>query len=1040
MGQVTPLPIALRAYLVPDQGWPQHRGPDEVLGWSESMLILDTETTTDPSQQFTFGSFRQGHIDRHGAFVCLEEGLIVDDALSVRDPAGYACLEAYVATHRPASTNPMSPDLLLWSRRQFLRERLWPAIRGGTLIVGFNLPFDLTRLSLYAAPARGKMFAGGFSLAMFEYDAGGGRRHMDPHRPRFRFKAIDGKRSLMGFARRKGGSAKENGGRAEARGRLLDLRHLVFALTDKKLSLEGAAKVFGLPDQKLPIVTHGVISEAYIDYNRQDVALTVQVLEAAKVEWDRHPIEVAPDRVMSPAGMAKGYLHRLGLILPMRKFKIPPEILGAAQVAYFGGRTEVRVRRVPVPVAYVDFRSMYPTVNALMQMWDVVTAAHLDFVPDTAGVQHLMASLTLEQIGSPAIWPNLRFFAKVLPKGDVLPVRAEYDPTRQGTSIGVNPLWSDTPIWFAGPDLVASWLATGQVPDILEVVRMVPVGRQRGLRPVKLRGQIQIDPASEDFFRRVIELRHELSDWRDLPDEERDRLVRLLKVLANSGSYGIFAELNPQPLLSSPVPATVYGLAEGVPTSTQRLEEPGEFWCAPMASLTTAAARLMLALLERRVTDAGGQIAFGDTDSAAIVSTKTGGLVPCPGGPTRMRNGEDAIRALSWDAVDAIVASFTSLNPYDKEFVSGSILRVEKQNFDASGMRRTVFGYAISAKRYALFTKERRGGITVVDAKEHGLGHLMNPLGTGVKGRAWIAELWKVLILQALGRPLRLPAWVDRPAMTRITVSTVSLWLPYRDWNRGKSFADQVKPMNFGLSLTIAAGGHPAGADPQRFHLVGIFEKDPSKWLEMEYMDRYSGKTYQIGVGRTTPGTRVQIKSVRDVIEEYAVHPEPKSLGPDGEPCGRATIGLLQRRSVHVSGIVYIGKESNALEEVEQGLVHAIEEVQPRLHAAAVCDWDLVVLPVLRRIPLQRLVEITGLGSRVIRYYWDGERHPSPEVEVQLRAEAVRWARRAIRRKRLPDEEGQVAERLLALVDQEGLRRPPPQQRRRRRPSQQAKS
>jgi hypothetical protein len=57
----------------------------------------------------------------------------------------------------------------------------------------------------------------------------------------------------------------------------------------------------------------------------------------------------------------------------------------------------------------------------------------------------------------------------------------------------------------------------------------------------------------------------------------------------------------------------------------------------------------------------------------------------------------------------------------------------------------------------------------------------------------------------------------------------------------------------------------------------------------------------------------VQVKSIRDVILEYRVHPEPKSLGPDGRPCGRATIGLLQRRPVRVGAIVYIGKESNAL-------------------------------------------------------------------------------------------------------------------------------
>ena len=49
----------------------------------------------DPSQRLMFGSFRQGHFDAHGAFVCLEEGLIYDDALPEFDPKGYECLVAY---------------------------------------------------------------------------------------------------------------------------------------------------------------------------------------------------------------------------------------------------------------------------------------------------------------------------------------------------------------------------------------------------------------------------------------------------------------------------------------------------------------------------------------------------------------------------------------------------------------------------------------------------------------------------------------------------------------------------------------------------------------------------------------------------------------------------------------------------------------------------------------------------------------------------------------------------------------------------------
>jgi hypothetical protein len=37
------------------------------------------------------------------------------------------------------------------------------------------------------------------------------------------------------------------------------------------------------------------------------------------------------------------------------------------------------------------------------------------------------------------------------------------------------------------------------------------------------------------------------------------------------------------------------------------------------------------------------------------------------------------------------------------------------------------------------------------------------------------------------------------------------------------------------------------------------------------------------------------------------------------DTCERQTVGLLQRRHVQIDGIRYIGKESNALEEVEAG-------------------------------------------------------------------------------------------------------------------------
>jgi hypothetical protein len=86
-------------------------------------------------------------------------------------------------------------------------------------------------------------------------------------------------------------------------------------------------------------------------------------------------------------------------------------------------------------------------------------------------------------------------------------------------------------------------------------------------------------------------------------------------------------------------------------------EEPGECCFPPIAACITAAARLMLTLLERCVTEDGGSWMFCDTDSMAIVATPTGGLHTCPGGPHRLPDGTDAVQALSYAQVDAISRS-----------------------------------------------------------------------------------------------------------------------------------------------------------------------------------------------------------------------------------------------------------------------------------------------------------------------------------------------------------------------------------------------
>ena len=63
-----------------------------------------------------------------------------------------------------------------------------------------------------------------------------------------------------------------------------------------------------------------------------------------------------------------------------RQRNFPKAFLGHAQSAFFGGRTSAHIRKVPVPIVYTDFLSMYTTVNSLMDLWRFVTARKITVV------------------------------------------------------------------------------------------------------------------------------------------------------------------------------------------------------------------------------------------------------------------------------------------------------------------------------------------------------------------------------------------------------------------------------------------------------------------------------------------------------------------------------------------------------------------------------------------------------------------------------------------------------------------------------------
>jgi hypothetical protein len=502
------------------------------------------------------------------------------------------------------------------------------------------------------------------------------------------------------------------------------------------------------------------------------------------------------------------------------------------------------------------------------------------------------------------------------------------------------------------------------------------------LRPVCLRGEVEIDPHQDDAFGRVIEERKRLAQRDGLDADQRALLGEALKVIANSGSYGINAEMTRLETGANKDEVKVWSLGEPFTLKQDAVEEPGRYSFPPLAAVTTASARLMLALLEHCLSEVGGSYAFGDTDSLAIVATPAGGLVPCPGGDLRMSDGNPGIRALSFAQVEAIAERFRALSPYDREPIPGSILEVEGINFDEQARRRQLYAYAISAKRYCLYVLTDDDP-QIVKASEHGLGHLLNPTDPESDERDWIREAWRLIVCDALGVQYNEPGWLDRPALSKLAITSPAMLRPFEDYNQARTARARVRPGSFVLTAQVAPFGYPADVDPGRFRLIAPYETNPGRWRELSWLNLYDGAEYLLAFDGDPAPDVVRAKTYRDVIGLYATQPEPKSSGPDGKPCRRNSDGLLRRRPVSMSTLSLIGKESNKLEEREAGLIGCLDDVLSTYDGGR-DTWAELVRPALADLPTSVLTERSGLDPRTIQRIRTGKTTPHSRNQAAL--------------------------------------------------------
>lgn len=883
MSETDKLPIAVRAYSerVGQRPRSTGRGNDEPADWT---LVFDTETTTDAAQRLRFGAYQVRRGDK-----LVEAGLFHDPSLGVTE----------VETLRAFATGR---NLVCRSRAEFA-DKVFFRIgydRRGT-IVGFNLPFDISRIAVDHAPARLSM-RGGFSFKLSELTT----------QPRVRVKHLSRTMALIDFASPREnptsrGSRKRGLMTSKRSGFFVDVATIAAAMLSDRFTLARLCERLGTRTRKMLDAEHGAaLSEAYLEYACTDVQATWECFAALRDQYAKHSLSTPLHRVLSEASVGKGYMKDMGVSPFLEKQPdFPRSLMGQIMSAYFGGRSEVRWRRTVKRVLYCDFKSMYPTVNALMGLWRFVIAKETRWRDATADARGFLSGVTVDAMADRSAWTALTTLVRVRPDSDLFPVRARYRDAQMHT-IGLNYLTCSSDLWVTLADCIAAKLLSGKTPDVLEAIRFEPSEPQEGLKAIDLFGDpaYRVDPVEGDVFARLVDLRDEAK-------AERNPIQQPIKIVANATSYGIFIEVQRDDLPDDEGVA-IYG-----PSGTRRLiqttavEQPGRFFHPLLGVLITGAARLMLALAERKVLDAGLDWAFCDTDSLAIVKP------------------DDLSEAEFVERTRAVVDFFEPLNPYKK---SGTILKIEDTNF-APGTEdlQPLYCFAISAKRYALFNFDKHGRPIIRKASAHGLGHFLAPYPEGDAPKSipeptvplseigvdrWHYDLWFTIVEAALGAHpkkvgLDYHSALSLPALTRFGVSSPALERWMATWNAPRAYADRVKPFGFMTTFQPRA--------TQRTEPVAEAEASrrgrPSKRAQVRPIapfNRGSAEAVASAFDHETgePVRANQLKTYAEALAQYHLHPEDKFLGGDYWDNGRT-----QRRHVIATGVRLIGKEANKWED-----------------------------------------------------------------------------------------------------------------------------
>jgi len=654
--------IFLRAYTKPKKVKKKRKLEREAYKEHKIVFVFDTETTTDIKQDLKIGFF-QIYVNRF----LIHEGFFYK-TLSKKEKD---ILFQYSRKNK----------IEIYSLSQFIYQVFYPVVlKSKALCLGFNLPFDISRIALSHSPAR-RNEKEGFSFKLYKNSV----------YPRIKIKQLNSETNITKF----GYSFlnKEN-----FQGYFLDIQKLASVLLEnKRISLEETCKELKTKVQKLKIQEHGNITNEYLDYLITDVRATYECYLKLKEEFEKYNINLPITKIFSNASLGKSSLRQMGINPFLEQNPdFPNEILGYIMSAYYGGRTECKIRKQPVKVSTLDFTSMYPTITIIMNLWNFVIADRIEHEDCTKEIIEFVDSITLEDLIKKNIWNKFVILVEVEPSEDIFPIRTRYDENSDIHTIGINKLTYEGSLWYALPDVIVSKILTGKSPKIKRAIRFIPLGKQVSLNKTQILGT-EFDPNEENFIKRLVEERQKIR-------KTNKSRAQALKIIANATTYGIFIQLDPE---EEKQELEVYSNEDFI-SEDSKWEKQGEFFNPIISVCITSGARLLLAMAEKFLESRGYSHAYMDTDSVFV--------------PPEIAN--------------ELSNFFQQLNPYNKDI---PFLKIEKRN---------KWFYGISSKRYVLYDLKEKEIIIEPEIKKdyklHGLGHITNPFGKNKEN--WFVEIWRDIL------------------------------------------------------------------------------------------------------------------------------------------------------------------------------------------------------------------------------------------------------------------------------------------------------